>query len=266
MRLYACACCAPSSRFLSAPAEAAGGARPASGGKIDPKLLDDLVAANRILAMENVVDGYGHVSMRHPENPNRYFIARSIAPETVTREDIVECTLDSELVDPNAPPSYLERFIHGEIYRARPDVNSVVHSHSPTVIPFANTKTPLRAMIHVAGFLAGKVPVFDIKDRFGPTDMLVKNKDHGAALAQTLGDRPVALMRGHGDVCVGDSVKLAVFRAIYTEQNAKMQLAARTLDGPITFIDEAEGEQCNQMIANTSERPWQMWKKKVGMG
>ena len=266
MRLFACLCCAPASRFLRAPVDTGGHPQHRTGGKVDPKLLDDLVAANRILAMENVVDGYGHVSMRHPGDPNRYLIARSIAPETVTREDIVECTLDSDYVDPAAPPSYLERYIHGEIYKARPDVNSVVHSHSPTVIPFTNTKTPLRAMIHVAGFLAGKVPVFDIKDRFGPTDMLVKNSDHGAALAQTLGDKPVALMRGHGDVCVGDSVKLAVFRAIYTEQNARMQLAARTLDGPITFIDEAEGEHCNRMIATTSERPWQMWKKKVGMG
>ncbi len=266
MRLYACACCAPSPRFMSAPADASSSGRHVSSGKIDPRLLDDLVAANRILAMENVVDGYGHVSFRHPENPNRYFIARSIAPESVTREDIVECTLDSEMVDPNAPPSYLERYIHGAIYKARPDVNSVVHSHSPTVIPFANTKTPLRAMLHVAGFLAGKVPVFDIKDRFGPTDMLVKNNDHGAALAQVLSDRPVALMRGHGNVCVGDSIKLAVFRAIYTEQNARMQLAARNLDGPITFIDEAEGEECNKMIASTSERPWQLWKKKVGLG
>lgn len=269
MRLFACPCCAPfANRALLAPADSQRGGtkkRHKSGGKVSAKILDQLVAANRILAAENVVDGYGHVTMRHPDDPNRYFIARSIAPALVTRDDIVEMTLDSEPVDPDAPASYLERFIHGEIFKARPDVHSVVHSHSPTVIPFANSRTPLRAMMHVAGFLAGRVPVFDIKDKFGPTDMLVKNNDHGAALAQVLADRPVALMRGHGNVVTGDSVKLAVFRAVYTEANARMQLASRDLDGPVTFIDEAEGAKCDEMIANTCERPWNLWKQKVGM-
>jgi len=268
MRLFACPCCAPfSNRQMLAPADAGRSAlkRHKSGGKVSPRILDDLVAANRILATEGVVDGYGHVSMRHPDAPDRYFIARSIAPALVTRKDIVEMTLDSEAVDPNAPGSYLERYIHGEIYKARPDVTSVVHSHSPTVIPFANAKTPLRAMMHVAGFLAGRVPVFDIKDKFGPTNMLVSNRDQGAALAEVLSDRPVALMRGHGNVVTGDSVKLAVFRAVYTEVNARMQLASRDLDGPVIFIDEAEGRKCDEMIAATCERPWGLWKQKVGM-
>lgn len=270
MRLFSCPCCAAFSRgFISSPADtgsSGGAARPPSGGKVDPALLDDLVAANRILAGEGVLDGYGHVSMRHPENPDRYLISRSIAPATVTREDIVECTLDSDLVNPDGPASYLERFIHGEIFKARPDVNCVVHSHSPAVIPFANSKTPLRAMGHVAGFLAGRVPVFDIKDRFGPTDLLVRNQDQGAALAETLADRPVALMRGHGNVVTADNVKVGVFRAYYTEVNARQQIQAQSLEGPITYLDEAEGERCNDMIANTSERPWALWKKKVGMG
>ncbi len=269
MRLFACPCCAPftSSRAFAPADSASAGARRShkSGGKVDPKVLDDLVAANRILAAENVVDGYGHVTMRHPDDPDRYFISRSLAPALVTREDIVEMTLDSEPVDPDAPGSYLERFIHGEIYKARPDVMSVVHSHSPTVIPFANSRTPLRAMMHVAGFLAGRVPVFDIKDQFGPTNMLVANNAQGAALAQTLADRPVALMRGHGNVVTGDSVKLSVFRAIYSEVNARMQLASRDLDGPIVFIDEAEGAKCDQMIHDTCERPWNLWKQKVGI-
>lgn len=266
MRLFACPCCSPMMRFAS-PADRGGGAAPVrSGGKVDPALLDDLVAANRILAMEGIVDGYGHVSLRHPDNPERYFISRSIAPATVTREDIVECTLDSDLVNPDGPQSYLERFIHGEIFKARPDVNCVVHSHSPTVIPFANSKTPLRAMGHVAGFLAGRVPVFDIKDRFGPTDMLVKNNDQGAALAECLGDRPVALMRGHGNVVTAPDVKIGVFRAYYTEVNARQQLQAQSLEGPITYLDEAEGDHCNEMIANTNARPWALWKQKVGMG
>lgn len=268
MRLFACPCCSPFARY-AAPADAgSGGAKPRhkSGGKVDPAMIRDLVAANLILANEGVLDGFGHVSLRHPENPERYLIARSIAPATVTEEDIVECTLDSEMVDPDAPASYLERYIHGAIYKARPEVNCVIHSHSPTVIPFANSKTPLRAMGHVSGFLAGRVPVFDIKDRFGPTDMLVKNNDQGDALAQVLGDRPVALMRGHGNVVVGPDIPIGVHRAVYTEVNARQQLAARSLDGPITFIDEAEGEECNKMIAATSYRPWGLWKKKVGMG
>ncbi len=268
MRLFTCPCCAGFARFAG-PADTGsdgGSARPASGCQVDPALLDDLVAANRILASEGILDGYGHVSMRHPENPDRYLISRSLAPASVTRDDIVECNLDSVQVDPNAPPSYLERFIHGEIFKARPDVNCVVHSHSPTVIPFANSKTPLRAMGHVAGFLAGRVPVFDIKDRFGPTDMLVRNNDQGAALAECLGDRPVALMRGHGNVVTADNVRVGVFRAYYTEVNARQQLQAQSLEGPITYLDEAEGEHCNEMIANTSERPWALWKKKVGMG
>ncbi|MGE3246827.1 MAG: class II aldolase/adducin family protein [Beijerinckiaceae bacterium] len=269
MRLFACACCSPYAARYASPADAgSGGARPrhASGGKVDPALLDDLVAANLILASEGVLDGYGHVSMRHPDNPERYFISRSLAPATVTRQDLVECTLDSDYVDPDAPASYLERYIHGSIYKARPDVNCVVHSHSPTVIPFANSKTPLRAMGHVAGFLAGRVPVFDIKDKFGATDMLVKNNDHGAALAEVLGDRPIALMRGHGNVVTAPDVKVGVFRAYYTEVNARQQIQVQSLDGPVTYLDEAEGEKCNEMIAATSERPWLLWKKKVGMG
>lgn len=268
MRLFACQCCSPFAARFAAPADKGsdgGRPRPASGGKVDPALLDDLVAANLVLANEGVLDGFGHVSMRHPENPERYLISRSVAPATVTRDGLVECSLDSEMVDPNAPASYLERYIHGAIYKARPDVHCVVHSHSPTVIPFANSKTPLRAMGHVSGFLAGRVPVFDIKDRFGPTDMLVKNNDHGDALAEVLGDRPVALMRGHGNVVTGPSVQIAIHRAIYTEVNARQQLQAQALAGPITYIDEAEGEQCNEMIAATSERPWKLWKKKVGM-
>jgi len=269
MRLISCPCCHPlaAARFSSPPDTGSSGARarPPSGGKVDPAVLDDLVAANLILANEGVLDGYGHVSIRHPEHPERYLISRSIAPATVTREDIVECTLDSELVDPDAPPSYLERFIHGQIYKARPDVNAVVHSHSPTVIPFANSRTPLRAMGHVAGFLAGPVPVFDIRQNFGATDMLVKNNEQGQALAETLGDRPVALMRGHGNVVTGETVKIGVFRAYYTEVNARQQIQAQSLDGPIVYLNEDEGAHCNEMIAATSERPWQLWKKKIGM-
>ena len=172
---------------------------PASAGPVDPKLLEDLVAANRILADQGVVDGYGHVSVRHPADPQRYLMSRSIAPELVTVADIMEYDLDSTAVDARGRPSYLERFIHGEIYRVRPDVLAIVHNHSPSVIPFGVSTAPLRPLYHMSAFLGGGVPVFDIRKASAqPTDMLVRDAALGRALAQTLGARPVALMRGHG--------------------------------------------------------------------
>jgi len=187
---------------------------PASAGPVDPKLLDDLVAANRILADQGVVDGYGHVSVRHPADPQRYLMSRSIAPELVTAADVMEYDLDSTAVEPRGRTGYLERFIHGEIYRARPDVRAVVHNHSPSVIPFGVSQVPLKPLYHMSAFLGGGVPVFDIKAAAGqPTDMLVRTPALGRALAQTLGERPVALMRGHGAVVVGDSLPRVVFRS-----------------------------------------------------
>ena len=188
---------------------------PASAGPADPALIEDLVAANRILADQGVVDGYGHVSARHNLDPNRYLLARSIAPELVTAEDILEFDLDSVPVDPRGRKLYLERFIHGEIYKARPDVNSVVHHHSPAVIPFGVTNVRLRPIYHMAAFVGLGVPVFEIREAGGMTDMLVSTPELGRALARTLGDKPAALMRGHGAVVVGDSVPVAVARSVY---------------------------------------------------
>jgi HCOMODA/2-hydroxy-3-carboxy-muconic semialdehyde decarboxylase len=177
---------------------------PTSGGPVDPALIEDLATANRVLAQEGVLDAYGHVSVRHPNNPNRYFISRSLAPILVITDDIMEYDLDSDPVDSKGRRSVLERFIHGEVYQARPDVHAVIHSHSPTVVPFSVTQTPLRPVIHVASFLWVGVPVFEIRDAGGPaTDMLVRNGTLGKALASTLGNKPVALMRGHGNVVVG---------------------------------------------------------------
>src|SRR6185295_14694061 len=172
-------------------------AAPVSAGPADPKLIEDLVAANRILADQGVVDGYGHVSVRHPADPQRYLMSRSIAPEIVTATDVMEYDLDSNPVDARGRASYLERFIHGEIYRARPDVTAVVHNHSPSVIPFGATGIPLRPLYHMSAFLVGGAPVFDIRAASGAmTDMLVKTPALGAALARTMGSAPVALMRG----------------------------------------------------------------------
>ena len=157
----------------------------------------NLVLANHILALKEVVDAFGHVSQRCPWNPGHFMIARSVAPASVTAVDIVELDLDGNTVSPDAPPSYLERFIHAEIYRARPDVQAVVHSHSPAVIPFAVVPgVSLRSIFHLTGFLGAKPPVFEVRDTAGDgTDLLVRNAKSGAALAASLGDASVVLMR-----------------------------------------------------------------------
>jgi len=236
---------------------------PASAGPVDPALIDDLVAANRILADQGVVDGYGHVSIRHPADPQRYLMSRSIAPETVTAADIMEYDLDSSAVDARGRTSYLERFIHGEIYRVRPDVKAVVHNHSPSVIPFGVTTAPLRPLYHMSAFLGGGVPVFDIRKASAqPTDMLVRDAALGRALAQTLGARPVALMRGHGGVVVGTSLPVVVFRSVYTEMNARLQAQAMAL-GPVTYLDDEEARRAEASVGGTIPRPWELWKKKA---
>ena len=236
---------------------------PASAGPADPKLLEDLAAANRILADQGVVDGYGHVSVRHPADAQRYLMSRSIAPELVTVADIMEYDLDSTAVDPRGRSSYLERFIHGEIYRARPDVLAIVHNHSPSVIPFGVSTVPLRPLYHMSAFLGSSVPVFDIRKASGQsTDMLVRDAALGRALAQTLGARPVALMRGHGCVVVGASLPVVVFRSVYTEMNARLQAQAMAL-GPVTYLDDEEARRAEASVGGTIGRPWELWKKKA---
>jgi len=235
-----------------------------SGGPANPGLIEDLVAANRILVDQGVLDGYGHVSARHDRDANRYLMARSIAPELVTASDIMEYDLDSNPVDARGRGSYLERFIHGEIYRARPDVKAVVHSHSPSVIPFGATGVALRPLYHMSAFLWAGVPVFDIRVASGEmTDMLVRSPALGRSLAQTLGARPVALMRGHGNVVVGDSLPQVVFRAVYTEMNAKLQSQAMLLGGNVTYLDPEEAKKAEASIAGTLGRPWELWKRKA---
>jgi HCOMODA/2-hydroxy-3-carboxy-muconic semialdehyde decarboxylase len=237
---------------------------PASAGPVDRALIDDLVAANRILADQGVVDGYGHVSVRHPGDPHRYLMSRSIAPELVTADDVMEYDLDSTAVDARGRSSYLERFIHGEIYRARADVKAVVHNHSPSVIPFGVSTVPLRPLYHMSAFLGGGVPVFDIKAAAGqPTDMLVRTAALGKALARTLGNRPVALMRGHGCVVVGDSLPLVVFRSVYTEMNARLQAQAMALGGPVTYLDDEEARLAGASVGGTVPRPWELWRRKA---
>ncbi|HEV7823000.1 MAG TPA: class II aldolase/adducin family protein, partial [Burkholderiales bacterium] len=206
-------------------------ATPKSGGAVAAELLDDLAAASRILAAQNVVDGFGHVSMRHPDASDRYLMARSIAPALVTPADLIEYDLDSNACDANGRSSFIERFIHGEIYKARPDVMAVVHSHSPSVVPFGLVGVPLRAMFHNAAFIAAGVPVFDIHARFGATDMLIRDGAKGVALAASMGSKDIVLLRAHGSVACGPSLQTAVFRAVYTEVNARIQHWTAALAG-----------------------------------
>ena len=230
---------------------------------VDPALLEDIVVGSRILADFGVVDGFGHVSARHPTNPNHFLMSRSLAPALVTADDIMEFDLDGNAVDARGRSVFLERFIHAEIYRARPDVMSVVHTHSPGVIPFSVSKVPLRPMYHNPSFLSVGVPVWDIRKDFGDTSMLVNNAALGKSLAEALGDKPVALMRGHGDVTVGPTVKMAVFRAYYTDVNAKLQAQAIALGGEPNYLTPGEGVKADQTNFAVMDRIWGLWRMKV---
>ena len=228
--------------------------------KPSAELVRDLVAANHILFMEGVVDGFGHVSARDDRNPGRFLLSRSIAPGTVTARDIMEHDLEGEPVDAKGSKPYLERYIHSEIYRARPDVQAVVHSHSPSVVPYGVTGTQLRPIFHMSGFLGLTTPIFEIRDAGGPaTDMLIRDRGLGAALAKSLGSATYALMRGHGSVAVGTSIKQVVYRAIYAEVNARLQSEAARL-GSITFLNEQEAARAMATIDGVLDRPWELWK------
>jgi ribulose-5-phosphate 4-epimerase/fuculose-1-phosphate aldolase len=227
----------------------------------DAAVIDDLVTANRILAHENVVDGFGHVSVRDPQNPNHYRLARSMAPALVTAADILTYDLDSNALDANGRTSYAERFIHGAIYKVRPDVNAIVHAHTPAVIPFGVSTVRLQPVFHMGAFLGAGVPVFEIRDAGGSaTDMLVSTQPFGDALARTLGTANVALMRGHGMVAVAGSIPEAVFRAYYTGQDAALQSEALRLGSP-TYLSADEARRATQTQAGLVSRAWDLWKR-----
>jgi ribulose-5-phosphate 4-epimerase/fuculose-1-phosphate aldolase len=225
-------------------------------------LVDDLVAANRILADQGVVDAYGHVSVRDDRDPQRYWLSRSLAPELVTAGDIVEHDLDSVGVNAAGRTLYLERFIHGEIYRARRDVQAVVHHHSPSVIPFGVSTQPLRPLYHMAAFLGDGVPVFEIRAAGGMTDLLVRDAALARALARTLGAHAVALMRGHGAVVTGPTLQHAVARSIYMEMNARLQQHAMAM-GTVTYLEPEEARRADATVSGTYARPWELWKRRV---
>jgi len=229
-------------------------------------VIEDLVIGNRILYVQDVVDSYGHISARHPHDPQRFLMSRARAPGLVISADIMEFGLDGELVRADERPVYSERFIHSEVYKARPDVNAVVHSHSPNVVPFSVTQVPLRPIR--AAFFYPEVPVFDTRATAGWTNLLVSTSALGKALAQTLGQNSVALMRGHGNVVVAPNVRTVVYRAIYTEANAKLLLQAKMLGGPITYLAPEEAalmdkEQVRHRPGHGSDRTWEMWKQEA---
>jgi HCOMODA/2-hydroxy-3-carboxy-muconic semialdehyde decarboxylase len=226
--------------------------------------LEDLVAAYRILAAHGVIDAYGHVSLRSPRNPQRYYVARSLAPELVTEADLIEYDLDSRPLEERGRESVRERFIHGEIYKTRPEVMAVVHNHSPSVVPFSVTGVPMRAIFHMAAFVGDGLPNFEIRDVKPGSDLLVKDAFLGKALANTLGAKPAALMRGHGAVVVGENLPRAVGRSVYLELSARLQMQAMALAGPggkITYLD-ADEVKASDPVQNYA-RAWPMWRAKA---
>jgi ribulose-5-phosphate 4-epimerase/fuculose-1-phosphate aldolase len=227
------------------------------------QLVDDVVAASRILARHKVLDAYGHVSARSDKRPEHFIMSRSRAPALVTAADVMEFDADSEPLPGDKRKGFIERYIHGEIYRTRHDIVAVVHSHSASVIPFGVTRTKLRPISHMGGFLWTGAPVFEIRKEKEENDLLVRDRPLGRALASVLGKCACVLMRGHGMAVVGGSIQEAVFRAIYTEMNARVQLQATLLEGPIEFLSDYEARAVDAANRGTLERPWELWKKDI---
>lgn len=229
-----------------------------SSSPVDPALIRELVLASHILARHGVLDAWGHVSVRHPANPQRYLMSRARAPALITADDIMEFDLDSNPVDARGRRMFLERFIHGQAYRARLDAQAVVHSHSPTLIPFSVTGEPLRAISHIASFMVDPVPVWDIREAGIKQGLLVTDNDQGRSLARALGAGPVALMRGHGNVVVAPDIRRAVHRALYTEVNARQLATALSFNRPITFIAPDEVHDPKRL-----DDAWEVWVHEV---
>jgi HCOMODA/2-hydroxy-3-carboxy-muconic semialdehyde decarboxylase len=227
--------------------------------------LRDLVIANRILAREGVLDGFGHVSIRHPGNPQRYFLSRSRGPELVTVDDLMEFTLDNEPIDQRGRAMYAERPIHGSLYTARPDVNSICHNHAHSLIPFGVTGTRMRPILHMAAAIGADVPIWDIRDEFGDTNMLVTTRDQGNSLARAVGQGRVTLMRGHGATVAGRTLRETVFTSIYLQVNAGLLLQAHAL-GEAKGLSPGEIKLTADMVLSplAQERAWEYWCARAG--
>jgi HCOMODA/2-hydroxy-3-carboxy-muconic semialdehyde decarboxylase len=233
-------------------------------------LLQDLVIANRILAKEDVVDAYGHISVRNPENPKSFFLSRSLAPELITKDDIVEHGMDGQALKDEKRSLYLERFIHAAIYEARPDINSVVHAHAEDTLPFGiAAATKLKPVIHSGSFIGPNVPVWDIADKFGATNVLVTNMAQGRDLAKCLGKDAVALMRGHGFASAGRTIIEVVRLSVYLPRNARALMRAKMLGGKIKYLSKGEIDARNKGYSPYSTetwRAWEYWATKAGVG
>jgi HCOMODA/2-hydroxy-3-carboxy-muconic semialdehyde decarboxylase len=227
--------------------------------------VTQLVLANRILARENIIDDFGHVSIRHPLDPERYFISRSRSPANVTRDDILEFTLDGELVgnDPRRP--YAERHIHGAIYRDRPDVNSVTHHHARSVVPFTMSDVSLRPMFHMASVIGKEFGRWDSQDEFGDTNMLVDTMEMGRSLSGALGGNRVALLRGHGCVCAAESIKAVIMISIGLRDNAELIQETRQL-GEVKYLTDGEIDKSSKMLLGelALDRAWDYWLARAG--
>lgn len=228
----------------------------------DPALIDELVTGNRVLYHRSIVDAFGHLSVRHDKDPAKYLMSRHLAPGLVTVADIVTFDLDSAPVHDIGKRYYSERFIHGEVYKARPDVVAVVHCHAPQLIPFGATGVPLRPIYHMSAFLGAGVPIFEIRETGGATDMLVRTPALGGALASRLGDKPVILMRGHGATMVGASIRQVVYRAIYATLNAALQMEAMSLGEP-TFLTPEESILASDRNDKAVDRAWALWQREA---
>ena len=227
-------------------------------------VVEEIVTANRILANEGIVDSFGHVSARHPDKPDHYLLSRARAPERIEPGDIVEYKLDGTPIDERGRTPYLERFIHGAIYEARPDVQSVVHNHSPSVIPFGVTGTKLKPLLHMCASCGHEVPIWDCRDNFGDTTLLVSDMAMGRDLARHLAHRPTTLMRGHGATVVGRSVRHAVFISVYLEVGAKLQMQAMAM-GEIKFLSPGEVDKIVARVNDyTLNRAWENWARRAG--
>jgi HCOMODA/2-hydroxy-3-carboxy-muconic semialdehyde decarboxylase len=233
-------------------------------------IIKDLVIANRILAREDVVDAYGHVSIRNPDNPKSFFISRSLAPELIEKDDIVELGLDGEPLKNEKRSLYLERFIHAAIYEVRPDINSVVHAHAEDTLPFGiAAATKLKPVIHSGSFIGPNVPVWDIADKFGATNVLVTNMAQGRDLAKCLGKNSVALMRGHGFASAARSLIEVVRLSVYLPRNARALMRAKMLGGKIKYLSKGEIDARNKGYSPYSTetwRAWEYWANKAGVG
>ena len=234
----------------------------ASLAPLADELIEDLLVGNRVLYKYGIVDAFGHISVRHQADPGKYVMSRHLAPGLVTAADLLTYDLDSNPVTPTAQRLYSERYIHGEIYKQRPDVHSIVHCHAPSLIPFGITRARLLPVYHMSSFLGDGVPTFEIRDTAGMTDMLIRTAPIGKALAADLGAKPMILMRGHGATMVGKTIRHAVYRAVYAAQNAQIQLEAMRL-GEVTYLAPEEAERYERYIDEVIHRPWNMWKHEL---